>query len=140
MLEYINKLTNQKVKYYISTCIPFHFYKCNVYSSNPIPKLLKDIKQCNMLLICGHMPHYDSLLYLPTEISLIGYNCSVFPKIDKTISNAIDYDEDKILFYLETEKRIIDYIAVESENGNKKVCKTYNDFYKCIELFQKSIL
>jgi hypothetical protein len=135
MLEYINKTTNQYVHYYISTCIPLHLHNRNLFSNKTetISQLLEDIKQCDTLLICGHMPHYDILEYLSSSIVLIGYTGTVFPDISN--ENYILDEEDKLIEKLVKNNRISEYIVVERNSNNQKpeTFQTYDLFYKNIE-------
>lgn len=131
MLKYINKTTNKYVHYYISTCIPLHLYNKNIFSNKTetILQLLEDIKQCDTLLICGHIPHYDIIQYLSSQITLIGYNSTVFPDINN--KNYIFDEEDKLIVELVKNNRIINYIAVNKENCEKYSLQTYDKFYLC---------
>lgn len=132
LLEYINKTTNQIVHYYISTCIPLHLHNRNLYSSKTeiIPQLLEDIKQCDSLLICGHMPHYDIYKYLTGQIDLIGYTDTMFPDIEN--EERYMNDDDQIIKKLEENKKINAYIAVDRDNGEKHIFLSYNEFYEYV--------
>lgn len=132
LLEYINKTTNQIIHYYISTCIPLHLHNRNLYSSKTetIPQLLEDIKQCDLLLISGHMPHYDIYKYLTDQIDLIGYSDTVFPDIEN--EERYMNDDDQIIKKLEENKKINAYIAIDRYNGEKHIFLSYNEFYKYI--------
>lgn len=140
LLEYLNKTTNQIVHYYISTCIPLHLHNRNLYSSKTetIPQLLEDIKQCDSLLICGHMPHYDIYEYLTGQIGLIGYTDTIFPNLNTKLfiksNNKSSYleDDNKILNKLEKNKKINEYIAVNYNTGEKHIFQSYNAFYEYV--------
>ena len=57
LLYFVNPVTNQTIKYYISTNIEFNM--CDV--------LKKDIQQCNGLIICGYFPDKILFNYLNTN-------------------------------------------------------------------------
>ena len=132
VLEYINKTTNQYVHYYISTCIPLHLHNKNIFSNKTetISQLLEDIANCDMLLICGHMPHYDIIEYLSSNIVLIGYSRTVFPNVNN--ENYILDEEDKLIEKIVKNNRICNYIAVNRANGEKHSFQTYDTFYSCV--------
>lgn len=149
LLEYTNPISKQIVHYYISTCIPVHLHRKNIHSFqgissisgisgiSGIPDLIYDIKQCNGLIICGHIPHSDIAEYLADGIVLIGYSDTVYPNLSNanTTTNENIDNEDLLLQRLVDKEWFSEYIAVKRENGEKNIFKKYEDFYQFIRKY-----
>lgn len=87
LLIFQNDSTNQILKYYVSCKFPFEF-------SNQ-DEIIKDIQECDALLICGFSPHPQIFDYLKNMTIFIGYSSTYFGESDRnTIINALHYMED----------------------------------------------
>lgn len=113
MLYFLNDETEQVFKYYISTSIPYDLHDNEI--------LIKDISECDTLIISGHHPNHAILDYIKKPIAFIGYSNTWFPKTiqefyDNSESDCVDIinaliEEDNSIFnkfyYVNKETNII---------------------------------
>jgi hypothetical protein len=101
LLVFMNPITNQILKYYISVAFPHQRYEENerIFHST----LLRDMSECNFWIMCGHIPHHYLVNFVKKPFQLLAYDGTVYfqttDDYDMT-SNVIDFlttmsDEDR---------------------------------------------
>jgi hypothetical protein len=126
-LTFENKITNQIVKYYVSTPFPFQ-------NETHLQKLLHDIQSCDGMILCGYFPKSKILNYLPKSITWIGYSTTCFELLEEY------QDEDNIfvkMMNMKKEERnqfFHSYIYVK-DKVNIFTNEFKNDFYELYDQY-----
>ena len=112
LLVFTNSITNQTIKYYISTNIEY----------NMTSMLMDDITTSDALIVSGHIPTINLLGYLINPIKFIGYSDTSFQSNDNTTIIDVLKNTDNKIF--------TEYYYVNYKNG---VYKKYDNFTSIIE-------
>jgi len=144
-ITFENKITQQIVKYYVSTPLP-------IRNETHFQPFLNDLKSCDGLILCGHFPTSKLLDYLPNQsIGWIGYssNCylldeykyeneyedNIFVKIMQMnekernqIFHSYVYIKDKVLSFTSQSydllnKQQIEYSEIETRENDYIISK-----------------
>jgi hypothetical protein len=87
LLIFQNESTGQILKYYVSCKFPFEFVNKD--------EIIRDIEECDGLLISGFCPHPQIFDYLKSMTIFIGYSSTYFGESDRnTILNVLHYMEN----------------------------------------------
>ena len=101
LLIFMNPTTNQTLKYYISVAFPHRRYVENDRIFHP--SLVRDMRECNFWIMCGHIPHHYLVDFVKKPFQLLAYEGTCFfPTSDDydMTCNVIDFlttlsDEDR---------------------------------------------
>lgn len=104
LLIFMNPITNQTLKYYISVAFPKIRYAENDRVFNPT--LIRDMKQCNSLIMCGHVPNSYIIDFIQKPFQLLAYGNTCY------FANS---DEEK-----EFSPSIIDFLTEMTEEDRNK--------------------
>lgn len=124
MLIFLNKKTQQKLIYYISTNIKFNI------NSN----LIIDISSCDGIIVSGYFPENEILQYFTKPKVFFGYtNTSYFLE-----PNASKNEDNNILYFLHncicnTPYFFSEFYLVHNESGIIINCQDFNHFLESIE-------
>lgn len=126
---FINETTGQKLKYYISTSIPYDFHNNDM--------LKRDISSCTHLIISGYFPIYDVLDYLPKPVSVIGYSNTFFPKNVQEYKEHLYIDNELVVMALLNNDNKVFYniYCANKNNGEIHLCDNYSHLLEI--LYQK---
>jgi hypothetical protein len=121
LLTFYNTNTKQEVKFYVSTDINY---------TNILP-LYADIKSCDALLISKHSPSIEYLKYILFPINFVGYSDTLYH------INSNDNDKNIIQYFHRNKKiiskYILDFYAIDKENGYIELCSSFEDFIDVID-------
>jgi len=118
-LIFNNDETKQTIKYYYSIAFPNYIDE----------SIIKEIKTCNTLIVCGHDPHVDILSYLPSLTYFIGNDHTVYEsdEFTSTIGKILDNPEIISTYFLMKIIKKYDYWLDEN------IVPSIVDNYKIIE-------
>lgn len=118
LLVFFNPITNQKIKYYISTNIKFNIDK----------KLYEDIKNCDGIIVSKYFPDIEILKYFEIPKVFFGYN---------NISYLIDPNssDNNIITFLHnylcnTPYYFTEFYLINNENGIIYKCQDFKNLYE----------
>lgn len=101
LLIFMNPITNQTLKYYISIAFPHQRYPENERIFHPT--LMRDMSECNFWIMCGHIPHHYVIDFVKKPFQLLAYGGTCFFPTSDDLDieyNVIDFlttlsDEDR---------------------------------------------
>lgn len=124
MLVFLNKNTQQKIIYYISTNIKFNMNK----------NLEIDIATCDGIIVSGYFPETEILQYFIRPKVFFGYTDTCY-----IIENDTPKEEkNNITYFLHncicnTQYYFIDFYMVYNDSGVIIKCQDFKHFFECSE-------
>ena len=120
LLHFFNKETEQTLKYYISTSLPYEVYDNEI--------LQKDISECDNLIIAGHLPDDVILEYIKKPITLFGYSNTVYPSTIKEYYDNFDEGRESLVLSLIHNIGIFHkFLYVDKSSGSITECTNYSE-------------
>lgn len=117
-LTFYNKDQARIVKYYISTGIPSNLHNNTI--------LIKDLSNCDTILISGHYPNSQFMEYISIRpITIIGYPTTHFPQ------DLLNQDNDDIISFIFKYPTLFD-LFIKVDDNNKHYYTNYESFSNSI--------
>lgn len=108
--------------YYYSTGIPEDLWNTD--------GLKEDISQCETLVVAGHHPHHEFVEVIQKPFHFIGYSGTYYPENLEEFIKEDENNKRNIITYIFQHPEVVkDYTFVNSNTGEKQLCKNYSEFY-----------
>ncbi len=120
-----NEGETQTLQYYFSTGIPENLYNGD---GNLNEDLKKDIYDCDAILVKGHWPHEDTLLYTKTPIHFIGSYSTYFPENKRELE--LDRETNNVISYILENPNFVSSYSYLNKYGDLTTFQNYNEFYQ----------